>query len=126
LFRHLADEGKSVVCITHNVDNVDLCHLILVLARGRLVYYGPPAEARTYFGVSRVSEIYDRLTAQEPAAWEKQFAVSSLHQDFVAKRLAAPAPEGLAGGAEPRGEPPPDHSRSLREEVAAAPRPRHP
>src|SRR5207248_7867625 len=40
LFRQLADEGKSVICITHNVDNVDLCHLVLVLLRGRLVYLG--------------------------------------------------------------------------------------
>src|SRR4051812_1200966 len=31
LFRRLADEGKSIVCITHNVDNVDRCHLALVL-----------------------------------------------------------------------------------------------
>src|SRR5262249_10420595 len=61
LFRHIADEGKSVVCITHNVDNLDECNLILVLARGKLVYYGPPAEARPYFRVSRLSEVYDRL-----------------------------------------------------------------
>src|SRR5581483_9119820 len=32
LFRQLADEGRSIVCITHHVDNVDLCHLIVVLA----------------------------------------------------------------------------------------------
>src|SRR5262249_50266206 len=37
LFRRLADEGRAVVCITHNVDNVDQCHLILVLARGKLM-----------------------------------------------------------------------------------------
>jgi ABC-type multidrug transport system ATPase subunit len=86
LFRQLADEGKSVLCITHNVDNVDLCHLILVLARGKLVYFGPPAEARPYFGVSRISEIYDALTARDPADWEKQFQASSLHEEFVAKR----------------------------------------
>ena len=29
LFRALADEGKSIICITHNVDNVDRCHLIV-------------------------------------------------------------------------------------------------
>jgi ABC-type multidrug transport system ATPase subunit len=92
LFRHLADEGKSVICITHNVDNVDLCNLILVLSRGRLVYYGPPAEARAYFHVSRVSEIYDRLAEQEPEKWERDFAGSSLHREFVANRLeTAPA-----------------------------------
>jgi ABC-type multidrug transport system ATPase subunit len=32
LFRRLADEGKSIICITHNVDNVDRCHLVLMLA----------------------------------------------------------------------------------------------
>jgi ABC-type multidrug transport system ATPase subunit len=95
LFRHLADEGKSVICITHNVDNVDLCDLILVLARGRLVYHGPPAEARAYFEVSRLSDIYDRLASQEPDAWHKQFAGCSLHKEFVEKRLqpgGLPAP----------------------------------
>src|SRR5262249_48176063 len=45
LFRGLADEGKSIICITHNVDNVDMCHLALVLARGKVMYYGPPREA---------------------------------------------------------------------------------
>jgi ABC-type multidrug transport system ATPase subunit len=92
LFRRLADESKSVICITHNVDNVDLCDLILVLCRGRLVFYGPPAEARPYFGVSRVSDIYDRLAAQDPAVWQRQFSECSLHKEFVEKRLAAGPP----------------------------------
>src|SRR5262249_7401464 len=34
LFRKLAHHGKSIVCITHNVDNVDRCDLVLILARG--------------------------------------------------------------------------------------------
>ena len=89
LFRRLADEGKSIVCITHNVENVDRCHLALVLSRGRLVYFGPPKEAIVFFGVNRLGEIYDRLTEKELEAWEKEFAVTSLHQEFVEKRLAA-------------------------------------
>src|SRR5205807_3374861 len=96
LFRTLADEGKSVVCITHNVDNVDLCNLILILMRGKLVYYGPPQEARKYFGVSRVSEVYDRLASREPEKWEREFAVSSLFGEFVEKRLAPPPEPPLA------------------------------
>jgi ABC-type multidrug transport system ATPase subunit len=88
LFRQLSDEGKSLVCITHNVDNVDLCHLIVVLARGRLVFLGPPAEARPYFGVSRISEIYDRLFTREPEQWEKQYQESDIHKEFIEKRSA--------------------------------------
>lgn len=97
LFRHLADEGKSVICITHNVDNVDLCHLVLVLARGKLIYYGPPSEARPYFGVDRLSEIYDQIATKEAADWEKSFRKSSLYGEFVAKRLESEAAEEKFG-----------------------------
>src|SRR5262249_26705447 len=87
LFRQLSREGKSVFCITHNVDNVDLCDLILILAAGRLAYYGPPRESLTYFGVSRISDIYDRLSVKSPEAWEQEFRSCSLHRTFVADRL---------------------------------------
>ncbi len=101
LFRGLADEGKSIICITHNVDNVDQCHLVLVLARGKLVYYGPPREAPRYFKVPRISDIYDRLAERDLADWEKDFRASSLYMEFVAERLAMPA------GSNPSPQPPP-------------------
>jgi ABC-type multidrug transport system ATPase subunit len=92
LFRRLADEGRSIVCITHNLDNVEQCHLALVLARGKLVYCGPPREAPRYFKVHRISEIYDRLSERDLGEWEKEYAASSLYQEFVGGRLAgAPA-----------------------------------
>lgn len=107
LFRRLADEGRSIVCITHNVDNVDRCHLALVLLRGKLVYCGPPAEAPRWFGVARVSDIYDRLQEKEPPAWEKEFAASSLYREFVADRLAAPPTPAGTPAAEPTRPPAP-------------------
>ncbi len=95
LFRTLADEGKSVICVTHNVDNVDLCHLITVLAAGRLVFYGPPQETRAFFRVSRVSEIYDRLGDMSPEDWERSFARCGLYREFVENRLAKALPESI-------------------------------
>src|SRR5205823_2742591 len=82
LFRSLADEGRSIVCITHNVDNVGQCHLALVLARGKLVYYGPPPEAPPYFGVHRISDIYDRLGEKDVADWVREYQESTLHREF--------------------------------------------
>ncbi|MBV9121832.1 MAG: ATP-binding cassette domain-containing protein, partial [Planctomycetes bacterium] len=87
LFRRLADEGKSVICITHNVDNVESCNLILMLARGKLVYFGPPREAYSFFGVDRISDIYDRLTDKDPETWRKKFQATSLYREYVEKRL---------------------------------------
>ncbi len=89
LFRRLADEGRSIVCITHNVDNVEQCHLALVLLRGRLVYFGPPREALPYFGVRRVSDVYDRLAEKSPEEWAEVFTASALYQEFVHDRLAS-------------------------------------
>jgi ABC-type multidrug transport system ATPase subunit len=99
LFRDLAEQGRSILCITHNVDHVDQCHLALVLARGRLVYYGPPAEAPRYFRVGRISDIYDRLSEKSPEEWARAFAGCSLHQEFVQDRLAAAAAEQPASEA---------------------------
>jgi ABC-type multidrug transport system ATPase subunit len=109
LFRNLADQGRSIVCITHNVDNIDQCHLALVLARGRLVYYGPPGEAPHYFGVKRISDIYDRLSERDPADWEKQYRHSPLCDEFIVRRLAAPdaAAPPAAAPAAPAGAPDP-------------------
>ncbi len=95
LFRRLSDEGRSILCITHNVDNVEQCHLVLVLAKGKLIYYGPPREAPAYFKVRRISDVYDRVAERDVAAWEKEFAASSLHREYVRDRLAA-APEAPA------------------------------
>ena len=98
LFRGLSDEGRSIVCITHALENVDQCHLILVLARGKLMYYGPPAEATAYFEVKRISAIYDCLGKQEPEVWEEAFKTTELYQEYVVKRLAAITNIGLAAG----------------------------
>jgi ABC-type multidrug transport system ATPase subunit/ribosomal protein L25 (general stress protein Ctc) len=107
LFRELADEGRSVLCITHNVDSVERCHLVLVLARGRLIYYGPPAEAPGYFGVSRISEIYDKIATRDLAEWQARFESSALHREYVQGRLASPStPAKPAGADNPASEPP--------------------
>lgn len=91
LFRRLSDEGRSIICITHNVDNVEQCHLVLVLARGKVIYYGPPREAPRYFKVSRISEIYDRVGQRDVADWERDFTSCSLYREFVLDRLQTEA-----------------------------------
>jgi ABC-type multidrug transport system ATPase subunit len=98
LFRELADGGKSVLCITHNIDNIDRCHLALVLCRGHLVYFGPPERAPDYFEVAKVSAIYDRLAEEEPERWEERYLQSDLHKEFVESRVQnTKAPEQGSG-----------------------------
>jgi ABC-type multidrug transport system ATPase subunit len=89
LFRRLADEGRSILCITHSVDNVEQCHLVVILCRGRLVFCGPPREAPAWFGVRSISDIYGRLSQKEPHEWAELFADSHFHREFVQGRQAA-------------------------------------
>ncbi|MBR6348432.1 MAG: ABC transporter ATP-binding protein [Spirochaetales bacterium] len=65
--RSIADEGKIVIVITHTPDRViDLFDDVIVLAKdsrrtGRLAFFGPVEEARTFFGVRTMEEIVDAV-----------------------------------------------------------------
>jgi ABC-type multidrug transport system ATPase subunit len=87
LFRRLADDGRTVVCITHNLENVSLCDLVAVLVGGRLAYYGPTAELVSYLGVRKISQIYDRLETKSPDQWARLYETSAQYQKYVAERL---------------------------------------
>jgi ABC-type multidrug transport system ATPase subunit len=91
LFREVANEGKTVVCITHNVENIGLCDRVVVLARGKLVYYGPPGELPGFFGVSSVSEVYDRIESRPAEEWAKQYRASRFYVSAGEKAGLAPA-----------------------------------
>ena len=49
LFADLARDQKTVICVTHTLENIDVCNLVVLLHRGRLVYFGPPGEAPELF-----------------------------------------------------------------------------
>ena len=98
LFRQIADDGTTVVCITHNVENVSICNMVVVLVRGRLTYYGPPAEMPGYFGVGKISEVYDVLEARPAEEWARQYEGSALYQKYVVERLAAQGTRASSAG----------------------------
>jgi hypothetical protein len=89
LFRSVADTGKTVVCITHSLANVErTCHLVVILtAGGRLAFVGKPAEALTYFGITRLGDVYERLAEQSAEHWQQTFKASPLYQRYIATRL---------------------------------------
>ncbi|HBX69385.1 MAG TPA: ABC transporter ATP-binding protein, partial [Chloroflexi bacterium] len=50
LMRHLADQGRTIVLVTHATKNVMLADKVIFLARGGyLAWFGPPNEALDYF-----------------------------------------------------------------------------
>ena len=46
MLRDLADDGRTVLVVTHSVPSLAICDRLLVLAPGgRIAYFGPPKEA---------------------------------------------------------------------------------
>ncbi len=89
LFRSMADAGKTIVCITHSLANVErTCHLVVILtAGGRLAFVGKPSEALVYFAIERLGDVYERLAQKPVEHWQKLFEASALFQRYVLDRL---------------------------------------
>lgn len=90
LFREFADSGVTTVCITHYVDSLEMCDLVAYFITGRLAYYGPPTELKSYFGISAIREVYLKEAERTAEEWEAAFQGSSACAQYVAGR-AAPA-----------------------------------
>jgi len=89
LLRKLADKGHTIVLVTHATNNINTCDYVCFLAQGgRLAYFGPPDEARAYFGKNDFAEIYTSLepTDERPDAPEEaeaRFKLSKEYQEYV-------------------------------------------
>ena len=103
LLRRLADKGHTIVLVTHATNNINTCDYVCFLAPGgRLVYYGPPDEAKQFFNKSDFAEIYGALepSKDNPRAAEEaeiNFRNSPDYQKYVADPLRM-GPAGRTSG----------------------------
>ena len=125
LFREIAESGRTVILTTHAMENVRLFDKIVLLMRGRLVFYGAPMEALAHVGAGSFHDLYDRLEApvearltgklaglgaaeqqrlREQAAdevaseWEQKFLRTSQHRANIATPLDGVQPRVPAAG----------------------------
>jgi ABC-type multidrug transport system ATPase subunit len=63
LFRQIAESGRTVILTTHAMENVKLFDKIVLLMRGKLVFYGMPDEALAHVGAESFKDLYDKLEA---------------------------------------------------------------
>ena len=61
--RQLADSGRTIVLVTHATANITQCDHVVCMADGRMVWFGPPSEALTFFNVTSgdFADIYTKL-----------------------------------------------------------------
>lgn len=113
LLRKLADGGHTIVLVTHATNNINACDFICFLAQGgRLAYFGPPDEAKAYFGKTDFAEIYTSLEPTDvnpdiPDEAEAKFKLSKEYQEYIAKPLKA-VPTGASDSLN-------DHTKALKQ-----------
>lgn len=102
LMRRLADQGRTIVLITHATKNVMLADKVVFLARGgHLVWYGPPDQALRYFDRYRserarrardieFDEIYallDDPAKGTPEEWAERFRDHAAYNRYIGQPL---------------------------------------
>ena len=97
LLRRLSDRGVTVVLTTHQPAAIERCDRVVFLARdGHLAFTGSPSEARRYFGVTDVAEVYSRLADEHtPEIWAQRFADSRTDSGVRPDYALRPTPHSV-------------------------------
>ena len=89
LCRQMADEGITIICVTHTLVNVEeFCDQIVVLAKpgesepGELVFSGSPKDALRFFGVGKLGDIYRKLEPGKSGTSLAEWQARSLEKGY--------------------------------------------
>ncbi|MEV5974066.1 FHA domain-containing protein [Streptomyces sp. NPDC051921] len=106
MLRGLADDGRTVIVVTHSVLSLDVCDRLLVLAPGgRVAYYGPPGESLDFFGFPQWPEAFEAFENDRDRDWAGQYRGSRFHRQYIEDATVRPSPP--YAGAPPVPVPPP-------------------
>ncbi len=104
LLRELADQGRTILIITHATQNIRECNLVIFMAEGgRLAYFGPPDQMLSYFrttfaeefsgiklddfsGIYRALDKEKNPNAPSSEDLERAFKDSAYYQEYVLGR----------------------------------------
>jgi ABC-type multidrug transport system ATPase subunit len=95
LLRGLADDGRTVLVVTHSVAELAICDKLLVMAPGGSVaYFGPPEEALNFFGYSTWADVFSAFENYRDYDWAGRWR-GSQHYQLYAADIDSIAPQSL-------------------------------
>lgn len=116
LMRRLADQGRTIIMVTHATKNVVLADKVVFLARGGYVaWFGPPDEALTFFDKYRSEQDrrsrdmeFDQIYAilDDPAKgkgkdWGDRYMASDAFVKYIVEPLESTQRQAQAAQAQP-------------------------
>ncbi|MFE4336636.1 FHA domain-containing protein [Streptomyces sp. NPDC056831] len=95
LLRGLADDGRTVLVVTHSVAELAICDKLLVMAPGGSVaYFGPPEEALNFFGYTTWADVFSAFENYRDYDWSGRWR-GSQHYQMYAADIDAVAPQSM-------------------------------
>ncbi len=87
LLKDLSKKGRTIVVITHAMENLDKCDSVAFLGRGgRLCYYGAAKDAFRWFNRRSYSRIFEALTDEATSeAFAKKYRRSPYYKELYAQ-----------------------------------------
>lgn len=125
LLRRLADQGRTIIVITHATKNVMLSDKVLFMVRGGYIaWYGPPREALEYFNAKRpelerdngsleFDAIYGLLEDSargSPHDWAGRYQDDGAYRKYIAAPLHI---QPVGTGERPAPQPPPEPIKQI-------------
>ncbi|MFF3556854.1 FHA domain-containing protein [Streptomyces tsukubensis] len=94
LLRGLADDGRTVLVVTHSVAELSLCDKLLVMAPGGAVaYFGPPDEALNFFGYDTWADVFSAFENYRDYDWAGRWRGSQHYRLYAGEPDAAAPPQ---------------------------------
>ncbi|MEK6221697.1 MAG: ATP-binding cassette domain-containing protein, partial [Chloroflexota bacterium] len=127
LMRQMADQGRTIILITHATKNVVLADKVVFLARGgHLVWFGAPDEALSYFNEHRTEkqrrtnqmefdQIYAILEDESkgsPQEWADRYKETNAYKENVVSQLNGSAGKLIDGTMPTKASTPAEHNAS--------------
>ncbi|MFG2291538.1 FHA domain-containing protein [Streptomyces sp. NPDC048595] len=95
LLRDLADDGRTVLVVTHSVAELALCDKLLVMAPGGgVAYFGPPEEALNFFQYETWADVFSAFENYRDYDWMGRWR-GSPHYQMYAADLDSVAPQSV-------------------------------
>jgi ABC-type multidrug transport system ATPase subunit len=83
--RGLANDGRTVLVVTHSVAELALCDRLLVMAPGGSVaYFGPPSEALHFFGYETWADVFQAFENYPDHDWAGRYKGSVHYRQYSA------------------------------------------
>ncbi len=108
LFKKLSQDGRITILTTHLLEHATMFSRIALMQSGRLIFFGSPQEAMSFFEVNALSALYSKIKNRSADEWQEEFQKTATHRkDFdQARDQVLPSKRSTVQSSEKIAEPP--------------------